>query len=53
MSSTHGEAGRDLESTDDESRFGPVDPDASKREDIVYARLAGPLSRNHDSRHGL
>lgn len=50
---THGEAGRDLESTDDESRFGSVDSDASNRENIVDAGLAGSLSWNDDSRHGL
>lgn len=53
MTNTHGEAGRNLESADNESGFGSVDSDACNGEILVEARLSWSLWRNQDSWHGL
>ena len=45
---THSETGRNLESTDDQSRFGPVDSDASDSKILIEARLTRYLRRNDD-----
>lgn len=49
---TYGEAGRNLEATDDESGFNPVDPYSFESEILVEAEPgADSVSWNGESRH--